>query len=153
MARPRGPGTPQQDVLHQSFGGKIVHQIICKEPVTVGNRTFTVQDPYKSGREECFFALQLEDKHKRNILEALQLYVEGEVLGGDNNYMCEGSKVDAVKRVCMKELPKTLILHPNRFEFDLACIKRAKRRRQPCPLAADRPLARSLSSARQRCVP
>ena len=78
-------GTPQQDMLHKSFGGKIVHQIICKEPVTVGNRTFTVQDPYKSEREESFFALQLEVKHKRNILESLQLYVDGEVLGGDND--------------------------------------------------------------------
>ena len=119
-------GTPQQDMLHKSFGGKIVHQIICKEPVTVGNRTFTVQDPYKSEREESFFALQLEVKHKRNILESLQLYVDGEVLEGDNKYMCEGSKVDAVKRVCIKELPKTLILHLKRFEFDLDCMKKVK---------------------------
>ena len=39
---------------------------------------------YKSGREENFFALQLEAKHKRNILESLQLCVDGEVVMSNN---------------------------------------------------------------------
>jgi ubiquitin C-terminal hydrolase len=120
--------TPQKDMLRNCFGGKIVHQIICKEPVTVGDREYTVQDPYKSEREESFYTLQLEVKHKRSILESLRLYVDGEALEGDNKYLCEeaNKKVDAVKRICIKELPQTLILHLKRFEFDLDFMKKVK---------------------------
>jgi len=120
--------TPQKDMLRDCFGGKIVHQIICKEPVTVGAREFTLQDPYKSEREESFFVIQLEVKHKRSILESLRLYVDGETLEGDNKYFCEDAnkKVDAVKRVCIKELPQTLILQLKRFEFDLDFMKKVK---------------------------
>ena len=120
--------TPQKDLLRDCFGGKIVHQIICKEPVTVGEREYTVQDPYKSEREESFYTLQLEVKHKRSILESLRLYVDGEALEGDNKYLCEEAdkKVDAVKRICIKELPQTLILHLKRFEFDLDFMKKVK---------------------------
>jgi len=120
--------TPQKDMLRNCFGGKIVHQIICKEAVTVGDREFTLHDPYKSEREESFYTLQLEVKHKRSILESLRLYVDGEALEGDNKYLCEeaNKKVDAVKRICIKELPQTLILHLKRFEFDLDFMKKVK---------------------------
>ncbi len=50
---------------------------------------FGVENPFKSEREEKFFTLQLEVKHKRNILESLDLFVEGEMLEGDNKYFCE----------------------------------------------------------------
>ena len=36
------------------------------------------------------------------------------------------SQVDAMKRVCIKELPRTLILHLKRFEFDLDFMKKVK---------------------------
>ena len=115
-------------MLRDCFGGKIVHQIICKEPGTVGEREYTVHDPYKPEREERFYTLQLEVKHKRSILESLRLYVDGEALEGDNKYLCEEAdkKVDAVKRICIKELPQTLILHLMRFEFDLDFMKKVK---------------------------
>jgi ubiquitin carboxyl-terminal hydrolase 34 len=117
---------------------------------------FGVENPFKSEREEKFFTLQLEVKHKRNILESLDLFVEGEMLEGDNKYFCEkanqkvqylicflivlsndpvlnswplltvGLQVDAMKRVCIKELPRTLILHLKRFEFDLDFMKKVK---------------------------
>ncbi|EKX52244.1 hypothetical protein GUITHDRAFT_51654, partial [Guillardia theta CCMP2712] len=43
-------------------------------------------------------------------------------------YLCEAAnrKVDAVKRICIKELPNTLILHLKRFEFDLDFMKKVK---------------------------
>ena len=107
---------------------------------------FGLDNPFKSEREEKFFTLQLEVKHKRNILESLDLFVEGEMLEGDNKYFCEEanqkvavifyciwgvdlnflSQVDAMKRVCVKELPRTLILHLKRFEFDLDFMKKVK---------------------------
>ncbi|EKX52245.1 hypothetical protein GUITHDRAFT_53225, partial [Guillardia theta CCMP2712] len=69
--------TPQKNLLRDCFGGKIVHQIICKENVKVGDIEYGGDNPYKSEREESFYTLQLEVKHKRSILESLNLYVEG----------------------------------------------------------------------------
>ncbi len=50
-----------------------------------------------------------------------ELYVQGEWLDGDNKYFCSqcGKRVDTLKRVCIKDLPRHLILHLKRFEFDL----------------------------------
>eukprot|EP00960_Hanusia_phi_P075978 768493-Hanusia_phi.AAC.5 len=120
--------TSQKNLLRDCFGGKIVHQIICKENVRVGDVEYGGDNPFKSEREESFYTLQLEVKHKRSILESLNLYVEGEALEGDNKYLCEAAnrKVDAVKRICIKELPNTLILHLKRFEFDLDFMKKVK---------------------------
>ncbi|KAJ1479345.1 hypothetical protein T484DRAFT_1814535 [Baffinella frigidus] len=103
--------TDQASVLRDNFGGKVVNQIICKV------------------------------KHKRTILESLDAFVEGEVLEGDNKYFCEeanqkgdikyfcekaNQKVDALKRACVKTLPRTLILHLKRFEFDFDYMKKVK---------------------------
>lgn len=122
-------GTPQEELLKDCFGGKMVNQIICKDTVRVGDEVFDAEDrPFKSEREESFYTIQLEVKQKRTILESLDLYTEGEVLEGDNKYFCEqaNQKVDAVKRMCITQLPSTLILHLKRFEFDLECMKKLK---------------------------
>ena len=122
-------GTPQEDLLKDCFGGKMVNQIICKESVRVGDEVFDPEDrPFKSEREESFYTIQLEVKQKRTILESLDLYTEGEVLEGDNKYFCEqaNQRVDAVKRMCITHLPQTLILHLKRFEFDLECMRKHK---------------------------
>lgn len=121
-------GTDQEHLLQECFGGKVVNQIICKEEVKVGDKVYGLDNPFKSEREESFYTLSLEVKHKRSILESLELFVEGEVLEGDNKYFCEEAncKVSAVKRVCVKQLPPTLILHLKRFEFDLDLMKKIK---------------------------
>ena len=81
-----------------------------------------------SEREEKFFTISLETKNKKNISESLDLYVEGELLEGDNKYFCSQceKKVDAKKRICVGELPDNLIFHLKRFDFDLELLKRAK---------------------------
>jgi ubiquitin carboxyl-terminal hydrolase 34 len=52
------------------------------------------------------------------------------MLDGDNQYLCEkcGEKKDTLKRVCLKasSLPKTLIFHLKRFEFDMDTLQRMK---------------------------
>jgi hypothetical protein len=60
-------------------------------------QVFGVENPFKSEREEKFFTLQLEVKHKRNILESLDLFVEGEMLEGDNKYFCEEANQKVLK--------------------------------------------------------
>jgi hypothetical protein len=64
-------------------------RIVCNAGLKRSMQVFGLDNPFKSEREEKFFTLQLEVKHKRNILESLDLFVEGEMLEGDNKYFCE----------------------------------------------------------------
>lgn len=106
----------KNNILKDFFGGTIINQIISKGC------------EHTAEREEGFFTLSLEVKDKKNILESLDLYVEGDMLEGDNRYFCStcSAKVDALKRCCVKTLPNTLIIHQKRFEFDLELMKRTK---------------------------
>lgn len=44
--------------------------------------------PHRSERSEPFTMLTADMKNKHSLEEALQLYVSGEVLAGDNKYHC-----------------------------------------------------------------
>jgi len=56
-------------------------------------------------------------KHKKNIYESLETYIEGDQI---SEYFCENceKKVNAVKRVCLQELPNILIVHLQRIVFN-----------------------------------
>ena len=47
-----------------------------------------------------------------NLLESLEQFVRGELLDGDNAYFCEKcqEKRSAIKRMCIRQLPKTLVI-------------------------------------------
>ncbi|KAJ3124327.1 hypothetical protein HK098_001204 [Nowakowskiella sp. JEL0407] len=109
-------GTEHAKIFKNHFGGKLVQQIKSKDCTHV------------SEREEGFFAIQCEVKNKRTLEESLQLYVEGEMLDGDNKYHCAscGKHVDAIKRACIKTLPENLIVHLKRFDFDMEALRRIK---------------------------
>jgi ubiquitin C-terminal hydrolase len=102
--------------LKHFFGGTIVNQIISREC------------EHTSEREESFFTFSVEVKNKRHLLESLELFVQGDMLEGDNKYNCSScnKKVDALKRCCLKSLPNNLIIHLKRFEFDLELMRRTK---------------------------
>ena len=72
--------------------------------------------------------MSLEIKNKANIKEALDLFIKGDMLEGDNAYYCDrcDKKVDTLKRCCVKRLPNFLILGLKRFEFDLETFTRCK---------------------------
>lgn len=107
-----------EDEKHLStiFGGAFAQELICKDC------------PHRSSREEQYLSVSLEIKNKANIHEALDLFIQGEMLEGDNAYMCErcDKKIDTLKRCCIKKLPNTLILSLKRFEFDLETLSRYK---------------------------
>ena len=109
-------GKPRQKLLDHVFGGTLSNQLICKEC------------PHRSERDESFFILSLEVKNKRSIVDSLRQYVQGEMLEGDNKYMCRTcmKKVDTLKRCCIKELPNNLILHLKRFEFNFDTMCKVK---------------------------
>eukprot|EP00004_Rigifila_ramosa_P006247 TRINITY_DN1692_c0_g1_i1.p1 TRINITY_DN1692_c0_g1~~TRINITY_DN1692_c0_g1_i1.p1 ORF type:complete len:3114 (-),score=719.02 TRINITY_DN1692_c0_g1_i1:25-8475(-) len=81
-----------------------------------------------SEKEDPCYALSLDVKGKTDITQSLDLFVEGDMLNGDNKYSCSqcNQKVDALKRSCISALPHTLILHLKRFEFDLELMRRIK---------------------------
>ncbi|KAF9350177.1 hypothetical protein BGX34_001374 [Mortierella sp. NVP85] len=108
--------TPQEYLFKQQYGGKLVQQIKSKDCEHI------------SEREDSFFSIQCEVKNKKTLEESLQLYVQGEILDGDNKYKCSScdKHVDAIKRACIKELPRNLILHLKRFDYDMDTMRRIK---------------------------
>jgi ubiquitin C-terminal hydrolase len=126
-------GTPQAALLHNIWCGKLSSQLICKGDIIASTLAFNshvciIGCPHRYERADPFYTISLDIKNKSNILEALELYVKGEMLEGDNAYNCEkcGTKRDALKRTCIKTLPNTLILHLKRFEFDFDSMRKVK---------------------------
>eukprot|EP00041_Stephanoeca_diplocostata_P038576 m.1528538 g.1528538 ORF g.1528538 m.1528538 type:complete len:1185 (-) comp25238_c1_seq6:1718-5272(-) len=89
------------------FGGKLTDQKICKCGCVVE-------------REEPFMSIQVEIHNMSDLHEGLQQYIKGDVLKGDNAYKCEKCdiRVEALKRVCIKTLPRHLVVHLKRFGYD-----------------------------------
>ncbi|KAG0306868.1 hypothetical protein BGZ97_000587 [Linnemannia gamsii] len=109
-------GTPQEELFKEQYGLKLVQQIKSKDCEHI------------SEREDSSFSIQCEVKNKKTLEESLQLYVQGEILDGDNKYKCStcDNHVDAIKRACIKELPRNLILHLKRFDYDMDTMRRIK---------------------------
>lgn len=109
-------GTPQEELFKKQYGLKLVQQIKSKDCEHI------------SEREDSSFSIQCEVKNKKTLEESLQLYVQGEILDGDNKYKCStcDNHVDAIKRACIKELPRNLILHLKRFDYDMDTMRRIK---------------------------
>ena len=106
----------QEKLLKNIWCGNLCSQLICQECKT------------NSERDEAFFTVSLDIKNKNSILEALEFYVQGELLTGGNKYSCEkcDKKVDALMRRCLKTLPSVLILHLKRFEFNFDTMRKLK---------------------------
>lgn len=67
-------------------------------------------------------------KNKKSIIEGLDTFILGDMLEGENAYLCEkcDKKVDTLKRTSIKILPKYLMVALKRFEFDFDKMIRAK---------------------------
>eukprot|EP01117_Protostelium_nocturnum_P003746 TRINITY_DN1501_c0_g1_i2.p1 TRINITY_DN1501_c0_g1~~TRINITY_DN1501_c0_g1_i2.p1 ORF type:complete len:1731 (-),score=672.01 TRINITY_DN1501_c0_g1_i2:2343-7535(-) len=111
-------GTDQEKLLQNIFAGKICNEI----------RSVDENYPYVSESLEDFFTLSLDIKGKSNIYEALDAYVKGDKLVGDNAYYCDKyqRKVDVVKRGGIQNLSNTLILHLKRFDWDFTTNRKLK---------------------------
>ncbi len=71
-------------------------------------------------REEPFTALNVDIRNQQHLFESLDVFVKGDLLEGANAYHCEkcDKKVDTVKRMCIKKLPKILCIQLKRFDYD-----------------------------------
>ena len=65
--------------MKKIIGGTLSHEVISLED----------EFPYFGEREEAYLTITLEIKDKKNLEEALDLYVKGDVLEGDNKYYCD----------------------------------------------------------------
>lgn len=106
------------DIFDDSFRGKISYEIVSLEK----------EYSYYSEMENPFLAISLDIKNKRTIEEALDLYVRGEVLEGENKYLVEkyNKKISILRRCSIKKLSKTVIIHLKRFEFDYNTFDKIK---------------------------
>ena len=68
--------------MENSFKGKISNEILSLEK----------EYPYYSQSEEPFFRITLDIKGHKSLEEALDAYVKGEILDGDNKYYVEEHK-------------------------------------------------------------
>jgi ubiquitin carboxyl-terminal hydrolase 9/24 len=109
-------GTPQEKTVQSHFGGKFASELICKGC------------PHYYERSEPFLSIGVSVKNKRSIQEGLSAFVQGDMLEGDNAYLCAqcDKKVDTLKRTCVKELPRYMIVTLKRFEFDFDRMVRVK---------------------------
>lgn len=95
----------KKDLIDDIFRGEYSNLIIGQEC------------PHKSERVEHFLSMRLEIIQKKSLSQALEEFIKGEILEGDNAYFCDkcDKKVKALKRVCVKNLPEILILTLKRF--------------------------------------
>jgi ubiquitin carboxyl-terminal hydrolase 9/24 len=109
-------GTQQAKTIQYHFGGTYANEIICKTC------------PHTFERMEDFLSLGVPVKNKKTIHEGLEALIAGDMLTEDNQYLCEkcDKKVDALKRVCIKKLPRYMIMTLKRFEFDFDQMIRVK---------------------------
>ena len=103
--------TPQ--LLKELFGGVLSNQIISRDCEHVSEN-----------REE-FYTVGVEMKNKKDILSSFELFIEGEMIEGYHCELCD-KKVNALKRCCLKSLPKILLIQLKRFEFDLQTMRNRK---------------------------
>ncbi|XP_041351568.1 probable ubiquitin carboxyl-terminal hydrolase FAF-X isoform X2 [Gigantopelta aegis] len=98
----------QPCVLSKVLGGSFADQKICKDC------------PHRYQREEAFTTLNVDIRNHQNLFESLEQYVKGDLLEGANAYHCEkcNKKVDTVKRLLIKKLPKILAIQLKRFDYD-----------------------------------
>lgn len=98
----------QTPIMSHYFGGTFADQKICKGC------------PHRYSREESFTTLNVDVRNHNSLTDSLEQYVKGDLLEGDNAYHCErcDRKVDTVKRLCIKKLPKILAIQLKRFDYD-----------------------------------
>lgn len=79
---------------------------------------------------EPFTMVPLEIKNKPSLRQSLSLFVEGDMLEGDNAVKCApcNKKVATLKRTVFESasLPNVLILHLKRFSFNFDTMQKVK---------------------------
>ena len=108
----------KENFLENSFKGKITNEIVSLEK----------EYPYYSQSEEPFYSITVDIKNHKNLEEALDAYVKGEILEGENKFFVEKykKKISIKKRNSLKKIGNQIIIHLKRFEFDFYSFQNNK---------------------------
>jgi len=108
----------KENFLENSFKGKITNEIVSLEE----------EYPYYSQSEEPFYSITLDIKNHKSLEEALDAYVKGEILEGENKFFVEkyNKKISIKKRNSLKKLGNQIIIHLKRFEFNFFTFENNK---------------------------
>ena len=108
----------KQNFLENSFKGGISNEILSLEK----------DYKYYSQITEPFYRITLDIKGHKNLEEALDAYIKGEVLDGENKYYCSdyNKKISVKKRTSIKFMGNEIIIHLKRFEFDFITFENSK---------------------------
>ena len=116
IIEPQIKGTSEEKKIQNIFYGSFANQMIC------------IDCPHKSEKIEDFTTISLQVKNKHTLEEALDSYIESEILQGDNAYFCDKceKKVSCKRRTCIKKLPNIMVIALKRFEIDFETMQHNK---------------------------
>ena len=108
----------KENFLNNSFKGIISNEIV----------SLNKEYPYYSKTDEDFYRITLDIKGHKTLQEALDAYIKGEILDGDNQYYVEKykKKLPIRKSSSLKILGNQVIVHLKRFEFDFVTFTNKK---------------------------
>ena len=108
----------KENFLKNSFKGKISNEIV----------SLNKEYPFYSKTDEDFYRVTLDIKGHQTLEEALDAYIKGEILDGDNQYYVEEykKKLPIRKSSSLKILGNQVIIHLKRFEFDFVTFTNKK---------------------------
>ena len=95
--------------LESTYQGILADQKICRDPCDCYNES-----------TQPFLNLEADVRNNDNLHESFDQMCQGDELSGENAYHCatHDMKVTALKRTCIKRLPKTMVVQLKRFEHD-----------------------------------
>lgn len=110
-------GTRFENTFNSVIKGQIADQIIGRGGC-----------PHYREQAQPFHVLPVEIKGKKTLQEALDGFVQGEMMAGDNKVNCEqcGSKQAVFKRQTLKQLPPVLCVNLKRFALDYETFETVK---------------------------
>ncbi|KAH3759656.1 ubiquitin specific peptidase 47 [Pelomyxa schiedti] len=114
-------GTPQEGITNKLWQGQMTDSVKCLECKNVSAKLVSYQDISLDIKDGGAVAI-------KNVNEALQKFVQPELLEKENQYFCAvcNKKVNAQKSLSLKTVPYILTLHLKRFTFDFTKNQRIK---------------------------
>ena len=108
----------KENFLENSFKGKITNEIVSLED----------EFPHYSQTDESFYSITVDIKNHKTLEEALDAYVKGEILEGENKFFVDKykKKISIKKRTSLKKIGNQIIIHLKRFEFDFYTFENNK---------------------------
>lgn len=109
-------GTEMETIIDDLYAGQLIDYLRC------------IDVDYQSERVDKFLDFSLaiapfgQTKTMKNLTECIEMFLQPEILNGDNKYFCEkfNQKVDAIKGLKFGRLPQIMSIQLKRFVYDFS---------------------------------